>query len=290
MIRLTYFNLLNFLKLYVFAYFSLNKVFINYKNIHKDETVFIIGNGPSLNETNLDFIGDSCSIALNRIDLIYKKYSKWKPTYYIYGSNNVEKSQISSDWINSINNVSYFKKTTCFIHKRYKNKIISNRENIKFFNLVTENKASKSGKINKNIFSTNIVRRIDKSITSINMALQLAVHMGFKRIILLGVDLNFKNLNNSSKDHFDHSYRHGDPDKDMNKANVQVRNLYSLIKHYCLENYPNIQIYNASPKSVLDIFKFISFDKLLKENRIVTYDDKLNNAKNFWEQPAQKFK
>ena len=56
---------------------------------------------------------------------------------------------------------------------------------------VTETKPGLNGSINPNSFSRNIVERIDKSGTSINLALQLAYHMGFSEIVFLGTDLGW---------------------------------------------------------------------------------------------------
>ena len=40
--------------------------------IQLGKRVFLIGNGPSLNKTNLDLIKNEYSIAMNRISLIYE--------------------------------------------------------------------------------------------------------------------------------------------------------------------------------------------------------------------------
>ena len=47
-----------------------------YKNIHKGKRVFLIGNGPSLAQTDLDLIKDEYSIAMCRISLIYDNLSE----------------------------------------------------------------------------------------------------------------------------------------------------------------------------------------------------------------------
>jgi hypothetical protein len=43
---------------------------------------FIVGNGPSLNNTNLDLLEDEISFGVNRIAGIYDKTS-WRPTHYV---------------------------------------------------------------------------------------------------------------------------------------------------------------------------------------------------------------
>ena len=50
-----------------------NEVFREYKDIHKDERVFLIGNGPSLAETDLNLLKSEKTIAMNRISMMYEK-------------------------------------------------------------------------------------------------------------------------------------------------------------------------------------------------------------------------
>jgi hypothetical protein len=45
--------------------------------------IFLIGNGPSLNQTPLDLLIGEDTFALNRIHLIYPR-TKWRPTYFWY--------------------------------------------------------------------------------------------------------------------------------------------------------------------------------------------------------------
>ena len=45
---------------------------------------FIVGNGPSLRNTNLDKLIGEVSFGCNNVHLIYKQ-TKWRPTHYIRG-------------------------------------------------------------------------------------------------------------------------------------------------------------------------------------------------------------
>ena len=60
-----------------------NLVFEDYKDKHKNERLFLIGNGPSLAETDLNLLKNENTLAMNRISLIYDKNIDWKPTYYL---------------------------------------------------------------------------------------------------------------------------------------------------------------------------------------------------------------
>ena len=74
----------------------MNTVFEKYKDKHKGDRVFLVANGPSLANTNLDLIKDEISIALNKVSLIYPKNKLWRPTYYLYSSTNVKRIFSSS--------------------------------------------------------------------------------------------------------------------------------------------------------------------------------------------------
>ena len=57
------------------------------ENIGLGKRVFLVGNGPSLNDMDLDLLENEDTIAMNRIELIYEK-TKWRPTYYFFCSSN----------------------------------------------------------------------------------------------------------------------------------------------------------------------------------------------------------
>ena len=89
------------------SYKKVNFCFEPFKGIHRNETLYIIGNGPSLNETDLDLISNSPSIAMNRISMIYKKLNKWRPTYYLFCSSNILNPIWGEEWgLSVINAVS----------------------------------------------------------------------------------------------------------------------------------------------------------------------------------------
>ena len=155
-----------------------NQCFKNFENIHKGQTIYIIGNGPSLSETDLNLIKDQPSIAMNRISLLYSKFKTWRPKYYIFCSSNILNPIWGKDWGNSVMESLAYKETISFIDERCKEYLIKNdfkiNKNIHIMNQLTERKPNKLGEINKESFSTNIMQSIDKSGSSINVALQLA--------------------------------------------------------------------------------------------------------------------
>ena len=99
---------------------KINHCFKDFKDIHKGETIYIIGNGPSLSATDLNLIKNSPSIAMNRISLIYEKYKSWRPKYYIFCSSNISNPIWGKDWAESVMKALSCKKTTSFIDNRCK--------------------------------------------------------------------------------------------------------------------------------------------------------------------------
>jgi hypothetical protein len=74
--------------------------------------VFILGNGPSLQQTPLERLDDEYTIAMNKISKIYNK-ADWRPTYYIfhdavhedwnqYGISDLDTGGLNQDTIESV--------------------------------------------------------------------------------------------------------------------------------------------------------------------------------------------
>ena len=162
----------------------MNKVFEKYKDKHKGQRVFIIGNGPSLSKTDLNLIKNEVSFAMNRISLIYDKNIDWRPTYYLFSSTNVRKNKPwHKKWRQSVIQAISDKRTTPFIASQFKDDIdpLNKFSNIEWFDSLSETKPDIYGNIRYECFSTDIVDRIDKTGTTMNLALQMAYHMGTDR-------------------------------------------------------------------------------------------------------------
>ena len=267
----------------------MNKVFKDYKNKHQGKRVFLIANGPSLANTNLDLIKDEYSFAMNRISLKYKD-TQWRPTYYLFSSTNVKPQKPwHKEWRRSVKESVLEEKTTCFIASQFKQDIdpYGIFGKIKWFSSMSEKKPNNIGDIDPSCFSTNVVERIDKTGTTMNLALQLVYHMGFSEVIFLGADLGWTKDSGTKSDpnHFDKSYVAEilRPEK----ANNQMRNVHSLSLKKFQEAGKKVKFYNASLKTVLDIYPIIDFEEYILNNRVVKKDDEINLAKSFWNKPPQ---
>jgi hypothetical protein len=246
----------------------MNSNFKKYKNIHQGKRVFIIGNGPSLKDTNFDLIQDEYSIAMNRISLLYNK-TEWRPSYYVYASSNCIHKTWGKEWTKSILESTNNSNIKSFIWEKY-NKVIdpkNKNKNIEWIKNITEYKPNKNGDLDEKWWPDNIEERIDKSATTMNIALQLANYMGFSEIIFLGTDLGFttdKGYNNDPN-HFCKEYNADIPTTKVDKINNQMLNVHRLAR---LKIPDNVKMYNASLKSTIDIYPRICYEEYMKENKI----------------------
>lgn len=164
------------------------------KDAHRGERCFIIGNGPSLKQTDTSLLKNEFTFGMNRIYLAFPDWG-FQSTYFI-AINSLVIEQCSED-IRSL-------KMPKFLSWRSRG-LIEPTEDIIF--LHTTYTGAK--------FSRDIRGRVWEGATVTYTALQLAFYMGFEKVILIGVDHNFKskgtpNTTVVSKgddpDHFDTSY------------------------------------------------------------------------------------
>lgn len=141
-----------------------------YKNIHCGQRCFLIANGPSLIKTDINLLKDEITFGLNRIYLNYPNMS-FKPTYLVC-INKLVLDQFANEF--------------------------ENETMPRFFNWRCRKKFKDQGNINyieKNFFSSDFSKDISKSITSTATvtyaALQLIYYMGFREVIIIGMDHNF---------------------------------------------------------------------------------------------------
>jgi len=268
-----------------------NIVFEKYKDIHRNQRVFLIGNGPSLAETDLDLLANETTIAMNRVSLIYSKNPRWRPTYYLFSSTNVRHPIWGRAWTGSVQEAVSHPETTSFIARMFKGQIDPRNEypQINWFDSMSEQKPPMSGDISPNSFSTNIVERIDKTGTTMNLALQLVYHMGFGEVVFVGADLGWTGDRGSENDpnHFDKSYRADIAPEKVYKINHQMRNIHSLAYKHTLKRDPEAKFYNASYKTVLDIYPIIDFKDYILCDKISYRGADLEKAKAFWDKPHQ---
>jgi hypothetical protein len=204
------------------------------KNKHKGETGIVIGNGPSLSDVPLEFLGFYPSFGTNRIYLL----DGFTPDYYVAVTDLV--IQQFNDEI---------RKLECrkFIKEIYTRHLIEDAYPL--------NSSVTPG------FSREPDKWIYEGYTVTYVCLQLAFYMGFETILLVGVDHKFKfegepnevvrstgaDVNHFHKDYFGRGIRWYNPD------------LYRSMQAYRMANlvFENAgrKIMNLTPGSALDVFE-----------------------------------
>ncbi len=140
------------------------------ENIHQGERCFIIGNGPSLKNTDLSRLKNEFTIGMNRIYLLFPQMGF--PTSYYLSVNDLVVEQCAED----IQNLG-IPKFLSWHSRRW----ISPADNLYY--LYTTYTSPK--------FAAHLAHRLWEGATVTYVAMQLAFFLGFKTVILIGVDHSF---------------------------------------------------------------------------------------------------
>lgn len=167
----------------------------SYKDLHRGERCFILGNGPSLKMTDLSLLREEFTFGLNRIYLLYPELG-FTTSYYV-AINSLVIEQCCDD----INSLSIPK----FLTWRGRNWI----EDDPVTNFLDTDYTPPA------TFSGDLTRRIFEGSTVTYVAMQVAFYLGFQEVILIGVDHSFQSKGKanttvtsqgSDPDHFSPEY------------------------------------------------------------------------------------
>lgn len=146
------------------------------KDRHRGQRCFIIGNGPSLKQTDLSRLKGEITFGMNRIYLLFPELG-FTTTYYL-SVNNLVIEQCAAD-----------------ILALPMPKFVSWRSHLYFQRFVGEGQPPPLIFLHTTYTGPTFARdargRLWEGATVTYVALQLAYHMGFEQVILIGVDHNF---------------------------------------------------------------------------------------------------
>lgn len=148
-------------------------------NLHHGKRCFIIGNGPSLKQTDLTRLKDEYTFGLNRIYLLFPELD-FHTTYFV-SINDLVIEQCAEE-IAALP----MPKFIAWHANRYFQHLP--KDMIFLYTTYTGPK-----------FAYDLTRRIWEGATVTNVALQLAFYMGFQQVILIGVDHNFTSKGEANK-------------------------------------------------------------------------------------------
>jgi hypothetical protein len=154
------------------------------KDIHKGKRAFVIANGPSLKQTDMSRLRNEFTFGMNRIYLMFPELGF--STTYLTVVNDLVIEQTAADLAAL--------PLPKFLAWRSRRHFPSNlpitslpTTNLPTTNLPTFLYTSYTGPR----FSTDVRGRVWEGATVTNVTLQLAFHMGFQQVILIGVDHNY---------------------------------------------------------------------------------------------------
>lgn len=227
------------------------RIITRIKNSCHGKRCFIVGNGPSLTVHDLEMLRNEITFASNRIYHIFSQ-TTWRPTYYC-----IQDYMLIKKSFNEINQVQAKKRFVGY----YDDEEFDLLKNFTFIYLHLDSFYPNLPK-----FSENLNNGIYEGFTVTYMCLQLALFMGFKEIVLLGIDHNYSvellpdgkiKTNSVEKDHFDSK------DKVDNLPQPAKSTLaYEATKQYCEKN--GINVYNATRGGLLEVFERKSLEDILQ--------------------------
>lgn len=224
---------------------------------------FIIGNGPSLNKTNLDLLENEVTFATNGIFLKFPE-TRFRPTIYV-----VEDHLVGEDRNEEINALTGFAKLAPY----YLAYCVGESPETIYYN--------HRGRISYPHgfdFSTNAEEITYTGCTVTFSCMQLAYYMGFKEIYLIGVDMSYAipdsvqkrqdydteildmdddDPNHFVPNYFGRGYRWHDPNVDkMEQAYIEARRVTE--RH-------GVTIYNATVGGKCEVFERVDYYSLFPD-------------------------
>jgi hypothetical protein len=219
-----------------------------FRNIHHGQRCFILGNGPSLKQTDLTKLKNEYTFGMNRIYLAFDDMG-FETSYYV-SVNDLVIEQCANEILEL--------KIPRFVSWRAGKRWLTQQENLFFlYTTYTEPK-----------FAKDIRNRLWESATVTYVALQIAFFMGFDEVILIGVDHNFETKgkanttiisqgddpNHFHPEYFGKGFRWQLPDLEMSEVG------YRMAKEAFDKN--GRKVLDATIGGKLSIFEKIDYNKL----------------------------
>ena len=241
-----------------------------FRDRHRGERCFVIGNGPSLTMCDLDKLKSEVTFAANKIYLAFDK-TDWRPSYYVVEDDHMIWQHheeiirlhgfmkfVSSNWTLEKESV-----VTDSEIERLKNLFRQDREVVLYRRSLLE-----QGEFPK--FSGDGCRVIYCGYMVTYISLQLAYFMGFTQVYLIGVDFSYS-LSNPGSNTFTHAEHHPQdhftPDYFCPGEKRYMPQLERAERAMvCAKDFYEVQgrkVWNATRGGNLEVFDRISLEEAL---------------------------
>ena len=217
---------------------------------------WIIGNGPSLNQTPLHRLTEEVTFGLNKIHLLYPK-TKWRPTYWCSFD---RRHQTGSAWFDDV--LLHLKLgEECFV----RDDILCGNDIPDVPNLHREHACGHMSPMDstqpEQFGGAWHLPQLCRTGGSALMAIQLAVRMGYGPLYVVGCDLGYKDADNQNwfvKDYLPPDTYKAEQARRFNKL---LEDMHRIAKSEC--DVRGINIYNAGVGGDLRAYPRVKFEEVL---------------------------
>lgn len=239
------------------------------KNNYKGETVYLIGNGPSLNQTPLYLLKDKKVMVFNRFNLMLERLN-WNPTFY-----SVTDDLVLEDMIKEATEMANRSTMAFFPDISFRGNLLFKRFKNLGDNVFWLNQIGRLG------FSKELPKAYSGG-TVIYEGFQVLSYLGFTRIVFLGVDMDYKihqtaknispnkteimSVDDDDPNHFDPRY-FGKGKKYHQPEEKVIINIFKSL-HFLSEIIKNtdLSIVNAGVNSKVEYFPKVHLQEELNYN------------------------
>jgi hypothetical protein len=169
------------------------------KDRYKGQRAFIIGNGPSLKQTDLTKLKNEFTFGMNRIYLMFPELGFSASCLVSINDLVIEQC---ADEMAALEIPKYIAWRSHRHFASHQLSVISDQSSARNYQLPITNLQLPTFLYTTYTgpkFSTDVRGRVWEGATVTNVALQLAFHMGFEQVILIGVDHNFASKGDANK-------------------------------------------------------------------------------------------
>ena len=245
--------------LHHFRYTPYGRYMAKIHNSHLGESCFVVGNGPSLTAEDLTTLHERGipSFAVNRIYKIFPQ-TPWRPTYYVSTD-----AVLARDVLPVLDTLPVEQKFIPLQNKYYLGIKVKGAHY--FFRNDNRKNDQPEG------FGLDCTNQVNIRGTVTIACIQLAIHMGYRHIYLLGIDHNFDKvitengeiiIDPSVKNYFCEGY-------DDDVANEVQHDLGNTTKAYWdvrkFTDAHDIDVLNASRQTKLNAFPRLSFEEAVNQ-------------------------